>query len=160
MRNIIAYGISRRLRVDCMFERVPEYNETVWEHFHAPHNSGAFSKEGERAVVGHAGTRQHGREVEFQLQFSPGGRIAGCRYHVYGCPATIALCSLTSEALKGRTAMEVVAYSVVALADQLGLPAEKRDAALTVEDAIRAAAALYNKAEGLTSTSYVSQLQV
>lgn len=101
---------------------------------------------------GHAGAHRHGREVEFQLQTTAGHRVADCRYRVYGCPATIALCSLASEALKGRSLAEVAGFSVVALAEELGLPAEKRDAALVVEDAIRAAAVRYNAYEALSET--------
>lgn len=78
--------------------------------------------------------------------------MADCRYHVYGCPATIALCSMASEALKGRTLAEAAGFSVMALAEELGLPAEKRDAALTVEDAIRAAVLRYNAGKASSAT--------
>ena len=74
--------------------------------------------------------------------------VADCRYRVYGCPATIALCSLASEALKGQSLAEAAVFSVVALVEQLGLPAEKRSAALTVEDAIRTAVGRYNSPGG------------
>ena len=125
-------------------DRAPEYSASIWEHFRAPHNVGTFPAGSQHVLAGRAGARRHGREVEFQLQLTHHGRINEARYRVYGCPATIALCSLTSAALRGRTPAEAAVFSVVALADQLQLPAEKRDAALTVEDAIRAAAARYN----------------
>lgn len=143
-----------------MSDPFPQYSDTVWAHFRAPHNVGGFAVGDERVLAGSAGARRHGRQVEFQLRLTPEGRIAECRYRVYGCPATIALCSLTSEALKGRTPVEAAGFSVVALVEQLGLPAEKRDAALTVEDAIRAAAARYNSAQGLSPAVRMSQPQV
>jgi NifU-like protein involved in Fe-S cluster formation len=129
-------------------DRSLEYSASVWAHFHSPHNVGTFPAGSQHVLVGRAGARRHGREVEFQLQLAQEDRISESRYRVYGCPATIALCSLASEALRGRTPAEAAAFSVLALAEQLELPAEKRDAALTVEDAIRAAAARYNKAQG------------
>lgn len=127
-----------------MLDQTPEYNPTVWTHFRAPHNTGTFAPDTARVFAGRAGARRHGREVEFQLRLTPEDRIADCRYRVYGCPATIALCSMTSEALVGLTLPEAARYSVVALVEQLDLPAEKRAAAITVEDAIRSAAAGYN----------------
>src|SRR5574337_1372869 len=121
-----------------------QYSDTVREHFRTPRNAGMLAAGHERILTGSAGQRRHGREVEFQLKLTADGRIGECRYRVYGCPATIALCSLASEALKGRTPAEAADFSVVALAEQLGLPGEKRDAAITVEDAVRAAVGRYN----------------
>ncbi|MGH8282872.1 MAG: iron-sulfur cluster assembly scaffold protein [Gammaproteobacteria bacterium] len=123
---------------------IGEYSATVWTHFLAPHNAGAFPVSAARVFKGHAGARRLGREVEFQLQVGADGKIADCRYRVYGCPATIALCSLASEALKGLSLDDAATFSAVLLAEQYGLPAEKRAAAIMVEDAIRAAVAEYN----------------
>ncbi|MDE2091143.1 MAG: iron-sulfur cluster assembly scaffold protein [Gammaproteobacteria bacterium] len=121
-----------------------DYSTTVWSHFRAPKNAGEFHAGTPGVLSGTAGTRKHGRVVAFHLQVMADGRVADCRYRVYGCPATIALCSLTSEILKGGPLAAAAAYSVVALAEQLGLPAEKRAAAITIEDAIRNAAGRYN----------------
>lgn len=143
-----------------MLDSFSGYGDTVKAHFHAPHNAGRFASGDARVFSGSAGVRRHGRQVEFQLRITPAGRIGECRYRVYGCPATIALCSLASDALKGCTAAAAAAFSVVALAEQLELPAEKRDAALTIEDAIRAALERYNSVQGPTSTTRVAQAQV
>ncbi len=120
------------------------YSTNVWSHFHAPRNAGEFSVDTQGVCSGSAGIRQHGRVVEFQLRVNEDGRVADCRYRVYGCPATIALCSMTSELLKGKSLPAAADFSVVALAEQLELPAEKRAAAIIIEDAIRNAAAGYN----------------
>lgn len=122
------------------------YSDAVRAHFRTPRNAGRFAAGDERILAGSAGQRRHGREVEFQLQLTAEGRISDCRYRVYGCPATIALCSLTSEALKGGTLADAAGFSVVTLAEQFGLPAEKRAAAVTVEDAVRNAVGRYNGA--------------
>ncbi|HVA56208.1 MAG TPA: iron-sulfur cluster assembly scaffold protein [Gammaproteobacteria bacterium] len=121
-----------------------DYSATVWRHFCTPKNAGVFMVDTPGVLSGTAGARKNGRVVEFQLQVGTDGQVADCRYRVYGCPATIALCSLTSERLKGGPLAAAATYNVVKLAEQLGLPAEKRAAAITVEDAIRSAAARYN----------------
>lgn len=130
--------------MNLMMGDITEYSAAVLTHFRAPRNVGVFPSGAPRVLKGHAGARLHGREVGFQLQITTDSRIAECRYRVYGCPATIALCSLTSDALKGLSLGEAAAFSVVALAEQHGLPAEKRAAAIMVEDAVRAAVAEYN----------------
>lgn len=115
------------------------YSPLLLRHFHAPRNAGDFPAGTSGLLAGQAGAARHGREVRFQLQLGVDGRIAACRYRVYGCPATIALCSLTSIRLPGLSLEAAAALNVVALADELELPAEKRAAALLVEDAVRAA---------------------
>ena len=122
----------------------PGYSAEVWSHFLAPRNAGAFPPQAPGVVAGVAGARKHGREVEFQLQLDATGMVVGCRYRVFGCPATIALCSMASEALKDVPLSTAASYSVVELADRLGLAPEKRAAAIVVEDAIRAAVTRYN----------------
>ncbi|MGH8396823.1 MAG: iron-sulfur cluster assembly scaffold protein [Gammaproteobacteria bacterium] len=142
-----------------MASDIAEYSAVVLTHFRAPHNAGVFSSGTARVFKGHAGGRRHGREVEFQLQITVDGRVADCRYRVYGCPATIALCSLTSDALKGLPLADATALSVVALAEQCGLPAEKRAAAIMVEDAVRAVVAGYNAQEkSLISNGHEAKL--
>lgn len=125
-----------------------EYGTAVWKHFRTPSNAGEFPAGTAGVLSGMAGARRHGRSVTFQLQVGADGQVRDCRYRVYGCPATIALCSMASEALKNQSLDAVAVFSVVALVEQLGLPAEKRVAALTVEDAIRSAAGRYNRRGG------------
>lgn len=125
-----------------------------------PRNVGQFLPDMVGVLHGRAGARHHGREVEFQLRVTPDHRVADCRYRVYGCPATIALCSLASEVLKGRLLSEAAEFSVMALADELQLPAEKRDAAIVVEDAIRAAALRYNVVQAPSAAERIEQTQV
>ncbi|MDE2195628.1 MAG: iron-sulfur cluster assembly scaffold protein [Gammaproteobacteria bacterium] len=123
---------------------VTGYHANVWQHFRAPRNAGMFAPGTPGVVSGRAGNAQHGREVEMALRLDEDARILECRYRVYGCPATIALCSLASEALRGQPLAAAATYSVLALAESLRLAAEKRAAALVVEDALREAAAGYN----------------
>lgn len=121
-----------------------EYSETVLGHFRAPRNAGAFPAGTPRVIEGRAGDRRQGREIHLALRLGEDGRVLDCRYRVYGCPATIALCSILSERVSGMTLPELRALSGLALAEELGLPATKRSAALLLEDALGAALARYN----------------
>ena len=79
-----------------------EYSEIVREHFRTPRNSGVFPAGTPELLEGRAGERRQGREISLALRLDTEGRVMECRYQVYGCPATIALCSILSERLKGR----------------------------------------------------------
>jgi nitrogen fixation NifU-like protein len=126
-----------------------EYSEAVLAHFRRPRNARGFPTGVAGVVSGTAGSRARGREIRLELRFGTDGRVAECRYRVYGCPATIALCSLLSERLENLTPAEASSLSGIALAEELALPATKRDAALLLEDALRAvlAGAGYNMTE-------------
>lgn len=126
-------------------KEVAGYPARVLEHFRSPRNAGRFPAGAEAVREGQAGSQRLGREVHFQLRLGADGRVAEARYRVYGCPATVALCSLASERLAGLDPAEAARLSILALAEAAGLPADKRGAALVVEDAIRQAAAGYNK---------------
>ena len=127
----------------------PEYSATVMQHFEAPRNAGRFAPDTRGVIVGHAGERRLGRAVRFELRLGDGTRVLESRYQVYGCPATIALCSIVSERLEGRPLAEAAGWDALALAEELKLPAAKRAAALLVEDALRAAVASYNMSRSL-----------
>jgi len=118
-----------------------EFNETVMAHFRAPKNAGGFPAGTPGVSVGSAGDRARGRQIRVELKLGEDGRVEACRYRVYGCPATIALCSVLSERVVGRTREEAAGIGVLSLAEELELPIPKRDAALLLEDALRAALA-------------------
>lgn len=124
-----------------------EYSEIVMAHFRAPRNTGTFPAGTPDVAVGEAGSRKQGREIRLELKLADDGRVEACRYRVYGCPATIALCSVLSERVVGRTQDEAAGLGGLGLAEELELPAPKRDAALLLEDALRAAlsGARYNR---------------
>jgi NifU-like protein involved in Fe-S cluster formation len=117
------------------------YTDTVLSHFRAPRNAGSFPAGTVNVAQGSAGDRKRGREIRLELKLTGEGRVEAMRYRVYGCPATIALCSVLSERVVGRTREEAVALSGLSLAEELKIPAPKRDAALLLEDALRTALA-------------------
>ena len=126
-----------------------EYGDAVWEHFRAPRNIGAFAAGTPQVFEGRAGSPRRGREITLALRLTADGRVAECRYRVYGCPATIALCSVVSERLPGKPVEELRDFSGLALAEEFALPPAKRAAGLALEDALKAALARYNMTSGL-----------
>ena len=116
-----------------------EYTDTVLAHFRAPKNVGGFPEGTPDVSQGRAGERRRGREICVELKLTQDGRVEAMRYRVFGCPATIALCSVLSERVAGRTREEAAGMAGLRLAAELELPAPKRDAALLLEDALRAA---------------------
>lgn len=121
-----------------------EYSETVLEHFRRPRNVGTFPAGTADVLEGRAGDRRQGCEISLALRLQKDGRVAECRYRVYGCPASVALCSILSERLTGHTLQECSQIGGLALAEELELPPTKRAAALLLEDALQAALARYN----------------
>ncbi len=116
-----------------------EYTDTVLAHFRAPKNAGSFPAGTPDVTQGSAGERGRGREIRVELKLTGDGRVEAMRYRVFGCPATIALCSVLSERVVGRTREEAAGMAGLALAAELELPIPKRDAALLLEDALQAA---------------------
>jgi NifU-like protein involved in Fe-S cluster formation len=116
-----------------------EYSDTVLAHLRAPRNAGTFPAGTPDVSQGSAGERRRGREIRVELKLTDDGRVEAMRYRVYGCPATIALCSVLSERVVGRTREEAAGMAGLGLAAELELPAPKRDAALLLEDALQAA---------------------
>ncbi|HEV2212027.1 MAG TPA: iron-sulfur cluster assembly scaffold protein [Gammaproteobacteria bacterium] len=125
------------------------YQDAVWEHFRAPRNIGAFPAGTSQVFEGHAGSPRAGREITLALRLTAEGRVAECRYRVYGCPATIALCSILSERLPGQGVEALAAFRGLVLAEEFELPPAKRAAGLVLEDALKAALARYNMTSGL-----------
>lgn len=116
-----------------------EYTDIVLAHFRAPRNAGSFPAGTANVSRGSAGEQRRGRDIRLEVKLTEEGRVEAMRYRVYGCPATIALCSVLSERVVGRTREEAAGMAGLGLAEELGLPAPKRDAALLLEDALRAA---------------------
>jgi nitrogen fixation protein NifU and related proteins len=130
-----------------------EYGDTLLAHFRAPKNVGSFPAGTADVSQGSAGERRRGREIRLEIKLAGDGRIEACRYRVFGCPATIALCSVMSERLPGLSLAEAAGFSALALAEELRLPVPKRDAALLLEDALRVVLAGYNRVDKRASVS-------
>lgn len=112
--------------------------KTVEALFAAPRHAGTPAHG--RFRYARAGSVASGRLLEFWLAVED-ERVVGARFAAFGCPAAIACGEWVCRWLEGRRLAEAQALTGLALAQELGLPAEKRAVALTVEDALRAALA-------------------
>lgn len=85
---------------------------------------------------GAAGACDSGTRVAFEIGVAD-GRIAAVRYGVYGCPFTVAACSLAAERLRGEPPARLGTLAPEELAAALGVPRERAGRLLIVQDALR-----------------------
>ena len=122
---------------------MPEYSETVLEHFANPRNVGELD---EPDGVGVAGNPVCGDEMVFQIKVDAEGRVSDVRFRTFGCAAAIAVSSMMSEMAKGKTLEEAEAIDNKEVASALGgLPPVKMHCSNLGADALRAAIADYRK---------------
>lgn len=112
------------------------YPEAVLARFDAPPNAGAVAPGPGAVVEGRAGSVAEGVEVAFEFRVAD-GRIAAAAFRAFGCPYTIAACSLAAERLVGLEAQALREFAPLSLAPELDLPVEKRGRLLRIEDALR-----------------------
>ena len=113
-----------------------QYSRIVTDYFARPANAGELP-DGQGGVFrGAAGDREHGTEVVFHLR-PANGEIAAISFQAFGCPHTIAACSLATEQLVGQPVEALVELTAASLADAIGAPVEKMGRMLIVEDALR-----------------------
>lgn len=117
-------------------DRSPAYAPVVEEHFNAPRHVGALTGDFETVVSGSAGRREHGTEVMLHIGVSD-GRVAEAAFQAFGCPHTIAACSVLTGLLAGRPVAELGGLRMDELAARIGLPVEKTGRLLVIEDALR-----------------------
>ena len=111
-----------------------EYSEGVARHFANPANAGVL--EGPDVVAGKAGDRAQGAQVVFHARIVD-ERIAAIRFQAYGCPHTLAACSLVTERLEGLQVQALRELRPEELAAPLEIPVEKTGRLLIIEDALR-----------------------
>jgi len=111
------------------------YSDLVRRHFDTPSNSGPLPGASPAVFTGAAGRRELGIHVLFQARIEAGA-IDEIRFQAYGCPHTLAACSLATERLAGRPATALDRTDVMELAETLGVPVEKAGRMLIVQDAL------------------------
>lgn len=115
--------------------RDPAYSPLVTRHFDRPLHAGPLRGDAENVVTGSAGQRERGTEVRFEARIE-GGRIAAIAFQAYGCPHTIAACSLACERLDGQPAAALGRFDPDELGAALEVPPGKTGRLLLVQDAL------------------------
>ena len=111
------------------------YSELVAQHFVQPANLGPLAGGPENMFTGLAGDRAVGTQIEFQARI-PAGAIDEITFRAFGCPHSIAACSLATERLTGQPAEALLKLAPRDLAEALEIPAEKTGRLLLVQDAL------------------------
>lgn len=120
----------------------------VREAFSALNHAGDLSPGAGRPLCGEAGSVAEGTQVRFQLRVVE-GRISEARFRAYGCPYTLATCNWLAGRLPGLTLAQLATESPQQWSGVLGVPVDRLTRLLTIEDALRAAAAQAQSEQGL-----------
>jgi nitrogen fixation NifU-like protein len=112
------------------------YSERVMDHFTNPRNVGDMA---DADGVGTVGNPTCGDAMKIYIKVKD-GRIVDAKFKTFGCGAAIAVSSMVTEMVKGKTLDEALAISKEAVAQELGgLPPQKMHCSNLGADALKQA---------------------
>ncbi len=112
------------------------YSEKVMDHFTNPRNVGDMA---DADGVGEEGNPTCGDAMKIYIKVE-NDRIVDAKFKTFGCGAAIAVSSMVTEMVKGKTLDEALAISKEAVANELGgLPPQKMHCSNLGSDALRKA---------------------
>jgi len=112
------------------------YSEKVMDHFMNPRNVGEIENPD---GVGEEGNPTCGDVMRISIKVE-GDRIIDAKFKTFGCGAAIAVSSMITEMVKGKTLDEALFITKQNIADELGgLPAQKLHCSVLGSDALRMA---------------------
>jgi len=101
---------------------MPVYSEKVMQHFMNPHNVGEIA---EADGIGEIGNPVCGDMMTFYIKVKD-NRLEDVKYKTFGCGAAIAVSSMVSDMVKGKTLEEALLVTPTMVAKELeGLPKNK-----------------------------------
>ncbi len=101
---------------------MPVYSEKVMQHFMNPHNVGEIA---DADGVGEIGNPVCGDMMTFYIKVKD-NLIEDVKYKTFGCGAAIAVSSMVSDLVKGKTLEEALTVTPAMVAKELeGLPKNK-----------------------------------
>jgi nitrogen fixation protein NifU and related proteins len=121
----------------------PRYGAEVLRRFRELPGAGDLAPDASSAVVqGHADAADHGARVLLSLRVRR-GVVTEARFRAYGCPFFIAAASWLTERLTGVSRDQVAEWDWREAADALEIPPSRFGRLITLQDAVRAAAAAW-----------------
>ncbi|MDA8079445.1 MAG: Fe-S cluster assembly scaffold protein NifU [Nitrospiraceae bacterium] len=112
------------------------YSERVMDHFTNPRNVGDMA---DADGVGTVGNPTCGDAMKIYIKVQD-DRIIDAKFKTFGCGAAIAVSSMVTEMVKGKTLDEALAISKEAVANELGgLPPQKMHCSNLGADALKKA---------------------
>jgi nitrogen fixation NifU-like protein len=118
--------------------RPVQYSEKVMEHFMNPRNAGELE---DPDAVGEVGNPKCGDIMRITMKVDDDGEtVEDIRFQTFGCGAAIAVSSVVTEMVKGKTLAEALSIDNDAVVEELGgLPALKVHCSVLAEEGIAAA---------------------
>ncbi len=114
------------------------YSEKVLEHFRQPRNVGEIENPD---AIGDVGNPKCGDMMRITMRVNPETeRIEDIKFQTFGCGAAIAVSSMLTELVKGKTLAEALAVDNRTVVEELGgLPPVKLHCSVLAEQGIAAA---------------------
>ncbi|MEO6984176.1 MAG: Fe-S cluster assembly scaffold IscU [Paralcaligenes sp.] len=121
------------------------YSEKLLDHYENPRNVGAFDQSGADVGTGLVGAPALGDVMKLQIRVNESGIIEDARFKTYGSSSAIAVSSLVTEWVKGKTLDQALDIHSAEIAEELALPPVKIHCSILAEDAIKAAVRNYKQ---------------
>jgi nitrogen fixation NifU-like protein len=121
------------------------YSDRVMDHFTNPRNVGDME---DADGVGIEGNPTCGDAMKIYIKVRD-GKIVDAKFKTFGCGAAIAVSSIVTEMVKGKTLDEALSISKEAVAQELGgLPPQKMHCSNLGADALKKAIEDYRSKQG------------
>jgi nitrogen fixation NifU-like protein len=121
------------------------YSERVMDHFMNPRNVGDME---DADGIGVEGNPTCGDAMKIYIKVKD-GKIVDAKFKTFGCGAAIAVSSIVTEMVKGKTLDEALSISKEAVASELGgLPPQKMHCSNLGADALKKAIEDYRSKQG------------
>lgn len=118
------------------------YTDKVLSHFRNPHNQGHLDNP---TVVGEAGNIKCGDVMKLYLDIKD-DKINDIKFETLGCAAAIAVSSIYTDMIKGKTVEDAAQVTNKDVAQELGgLPPQKLHCSMLVAEAFKNAINKLNK---------------
>lgn len=118
------------------------YTDKVIQHFRNPHNQGVIDKP---TVIGEAGNIKCGDIMKLYLDIKD-DKVKDIKFETLGCAAAIAVSSIYTDMVKGKTLEEAARVTNKEIAEELGgLPPQKLHCSMLVAEAFKNALSKINK---------------
>jgi nitrogen fixation NifU-like protein len=114
------------------------YDAKVVDHYENPRNVGAFDVHAPNVGTGVVGSPACGDVIKLQILVEE-DHIQDACFKTFGCGSAIAVSSLVTERLRGKTLDEALLIRNAEISAYLDLPAIKRHCSVLAEEAIAAA---------------------
>jgi nitrogen fixation NifU-like protein len=122
------------------------YSERVMDHFMNPRNVGDME---DADGIGIEGNPTCGDAMKIYIRVKD-GKIVDAKFKTFGCGAAIAVSSMVTEMVKGKTLDEALSISKEAVASELGgLPPQKMHCSNLGADALKKAIEDYKSKQGM-----------